>query len=89
MGQRPNHAYQPHPHLMGDATCVLFRCLTRRGQDLWQDRHMQNVLLYLPRQHPEAHPSRSILFLVLAVVVVIAVVIAVIVVDIVVLVVIL
>ncbi len=85
MGQRrPNHAYRPHPHIMGDATCVLFGCPTRRGQDLWQDRHTQNVLIYLPRQRPEAHPSRSILVLVLAVVVVIAVVVAVIVVDIIV-----
>jgi hypothetical protein len=79
MGQRrPNHAYRPHPHIMGDATCVLFGCPTRRGPVLWQDRHIQNVLIYLPRQRPEAHPSRSIL------VVVIAVVVAIIVVDIVV-----
>ena len=78
--QRPIHAYRPHPHIMGDATCVLFGCPTRRGQDLWQDRHTQNVLIYLPRQHLEAHPSQSILVLVL----VLAVVVAVIVVDIVV-----
>ena len=85
MGQRsPYHAYRSHLHIMGDATCILFRCRTRRGQDLWQDRHIKNVLIYLPQQRPEAHPSRLILVLVLAVLVDITAVITVIVVDIIV-----
>ena len=45
--RRPNHAYQPLPHIIGDAAFAWFGRPTCRGPDIWHDQPILKVLDYI------------------------------------------